>query len=88
MTKQQIARQEVEAAFENFVKWETYGTAFDHMDARHIRLTDIIEIAGRVAGITGSVIQMRRRDWNGWPESFRVSSRPSRALRLLGRSRI
>jgi hypothetical protein len=65
MTKHQIARQEVEAAFENFVKWETYGTAFDHMDARHIRLTDIIEIAGRVAGITGSVIQMRRRDWNG-----------------------
>ena len=70
MTKQQIARQEVEAAFETFVtpsrsKWETYGTAFDHMDARHIRLSDIIEIAGRVAGITGSVIQMRRRDWNG-----------------------
>jgi hypothetical protein len=42
------------------VKWETYGTAFDHMEARHIRLTDIIEIAGRVAGIEEDVIRMRR----------------------------
>ena len=59
-TKHQVARQEVEEAFENFVKWETYGTAFDHMDAHHIRLTDIIEIAGRVAGIEEDVIRMRR----------------------------
>jgi hypothetical protein len=65
MTKHQIARQEVEEAFENFVKWATYGTAFDHMDAKHIRLTDIVEIAGRVAGISEGVIRMRRRDWNG-----------------------
>ena len=47
------------------MKWETYGTAFDHMDAHHIRLTDIIEIAGRVAGITEDVVIMRRCQWVG-----------------------
>jgi hypothetical protein len=48
-----------------FDKWETYGIAFDHMEARHIRLTDIIEIAGRVAGITEDVVIMRRCQWVG-----------------------
>ena len=65
VTKHQVARQEVEEAFEHFDKWETYGIAFDHMEARHIRLTDIIEIAGRVAGITEDVVIMRRCQWVG-----------------------
>ena len=62
MTKQQIARQEVEAAFENNVTWETYFLTFEHMDAGNIRLTDIIHIARYV--VNPRILRIRRREWN------------------------
>jgi len=61
LNKQQIARQEVEAAFEN-VTWETYFLAFEHMDAGNIRLTDIIHIARYV--VNPRILRIRRREWN------------------------
>ena len=53
--------EEVNAAFENFNKWDTYGLVFHLMDKRKITLREIIQIA-KEHGIPQGVIQMRRRE--------------------------
>ena len=55
-------RLQIVEAFENFDKWETYGTVFDLMTQRKCTLRDIQEIAAAVTGQTPGVIAMRRRD--------------------------
>jgi|ETNvirome_2_1000_1030626.scaffolds.fasta_scaffold30185_2 hypothetical protein len=55
-------RSAIIKAFQNFDKWETYGTVFSLMTQRKARLSDIQEIAWEYIGIDPEVIAMRRRD--------------------------
>ena len=55
-------REQIENAFDNFNKWQTYGVVFDLMTRRKVTLGEIKQIAQEHAGIAPSVIEMRRRD--------------------------
>tara|TARA_R110000737_G_scaffold130622_1_gene162637 strand:+ start:617 stop:886 length:270 start_codon:yes stop_codon:yes gene_type:complete len=62
-------RSQIVGAFENFSKWETYGTVFALMTQRKATLSQIQEIAAAPrhdlefgARISPAVIAMRRRD--------------------------
>jgi hypothetical protein len=57
------AYYEVEKAFRNFSKWETYGLAYKRMREGKIALWQVQEIATRTQGIHPEIIGMRMRDF-------------------------
>jgi len=52
----------ITAAFENFDKWETYGTCFKAIKNGTITLAEIQDIAYEVCEINDDIIQMRMVD--------------------------
>ena len=76
-------RLQIVDAFENFDKWETYGTVFSLMPQRKCTLRDIQEIAAAVTGQTPGVIAMRRRDILGMAGGLKAHRRGVRAQEAL-----
>mgnify|MGYP001414217557 FL=1 len=67
-TKKQQRIKLVEQAFHRFAagdlrKWEAYGVGFEMVDARQIKLSEVVETAKRIADISKPVVEMRRSHW-------------------------
>ena len=57
-----LAYEDTDQAFKNWDKWTTYLLAFQYMDAKELRLSDIQDIATK-HGIKPSVIKTRRAQY-------------------------
>ena len=56
----------IQAAFENFSKWETYGTCYKALQNKEITLKEIQDIAWAICEIKPGVIAMRMGDFDQW----------------------